>query len=115
LEPGERQALDALDDADAEGAGLGFRKKREAISPGEIKRKLSEQGVAVSEASAERLALRRKADGAAATRQRFWMQVVISLIVLIVALATIVAGHPAAATEKAMFGLVGTVLGYWLR
>jgi hypothetical protein len=48
-------------------------------------------------------------------RRRFWVQLVVSLLVLGGAGGLLVLSQPNADMQKALFGLIGTVVGYWLR
>lgn len=111
-----KRAFQAVSEAGEFQDGLGFKKSTAPRSGREVKQKLAEKGVKVSDDAAAKAAERAHTEAERAIRrQRFWVQVSISLIVLIVAFATIAFSAPAQATEKAMFGLIGTVLGYWLR
>jgi hypothetical protein len=111
----EKRAMTVLQSAGRDGA-LGFRKDKKPSSPREIERILSENGIRDAADLAERLA---KQDAVreekALARNRFWVQVVISVVILAAALLFVSPGKPAETTEKALFGLIGTVLGYWLR
>jgi hypothetical protein len=111
----ERAAFEALRKEDGEGTGLGYRKRGAPVSAVEIKKHMAERGQNLPDASAEKIARSGRAQADAAARQRFIMQCAISLLILVAALWTIMGTSPQPATEKAMFGLIGTVLGYWLR
>lgn len=111
----ERAALETLRKEDGLGTGLGYRRKETPASAAEIKKHMVELGQNLTDASAEKIARSARAQADAAARQRFIMQSAISLLILVAALWTIMGASPQPATEKAMFGLIGTVLGYWLR
>ncbi len=49
------------------------------------------------------------------SRRRFWVQLLISVLVAVFAMSMIAWGKTDSALEKGLFGLLGTVLGYWLR
>lgn len=116
LDEADQKAWRLLHDSGKTEGVLGFRKERAAKSPNEIKNHLAEHGLNISDDSAERLAKRSaRSNDKALVRQRFWVQVVISMIIVIAALLVLSFGGASETTEKAFFGLLGTVLGYWLR
>jgi high-affinity Fe2+/Pb2+ permease len=47
-------------------------------------------------------------------RSKFWMQVLVSLVLLVAGLWIIAEGTDQAAS-KAAFGWIGAIVGYWLR
>ena len=50
-----------------------------------------------------------------ASTAALWMRVVVTLIVLLCALYIILSRHYEADQQKWAFGVIGTVLGYWLK
>jgi len=48
-------------------------------------------------------------------RDKFWMQVLVSLVLLTAGLVVIFSAAYAGGIEKAAIGWIGLVVGYWLR
>jgi hypothetical protein len=45
----------------------------------------------------------------------FWVVVAISLVTLLPSLFVVLSGHYGEDTQKWAFGIIGTILGYWLK
>ncbi|WP_257388436.1 hypothetical protein [Tahibacter caeni] len=70
---------------------------------------LSEKDLQLATQALDQIERRREA------RRRFWVQLTVSLVVLAGAGYLLAMTAPGADTQKALFGLIGTVIGYWLR
>jgi len=109
-------AVKLLAEDDRSVGAVGFRRAQPSKSSADVKRQLKEHGLDVSDRQLDQLMKLQEGEHARRlARGRFWMQLVISLLVAGFAGAFLAFGTPGASTEKALFGLVGTVLGYWLR
>ncbi|MFO1433024.1 MAG: hypothetical protein U1F76_23445 [Candidatus Competibacteraceae bacterium] len=104
-------------DSDQGLQGLGFRKKRRKIhDTPEKKAILSEHGIQLNDNEMMQLIKYLKdKEEVNIIRRRFWMQCMISLVLILFSLGILLWGKPAMATEKSLFGLLGTIIGYWLR
>ncbi len=97
---------------------LGFKKPVKRVpkrTPNELeglKSLLAESGHGVDDDSASRIADRLQAE---MTRGRFWVQAGISLLVVLFCVAILWSGQGNETLQKAVIGLLGTVVGFWLR
>jgi len=115
-DPIVQRAIDLLA-ADSEvSSGLRYRQVKESNTRDIVIKKLGEYGVITSDDQLDAvMRMQEEAHLRSMTRMRFWVQVALSLLVICFAGGFISLGAPEASTEKALFGLLGTVLGYWLR
>ena len=96
---------------------LGFKKRKKAPRGGEgdLKRLVEESGISLS---AEQLKNVLDYLGAvhdkSMARRRFYVQAAVSAAIILFAILLLTLAHVKDEKEKALFGLLGTVLGYWL-
>ncbi len=113
LKPELQRAKETVLKARSRDGALGFQKNAAgAAGPEKIAQVLAENGVKVTPAEAGKVdqELQREM-----IRRRFWIQLALTIVLTVFCLAMLAFGTPAAATEKSLFGLLGTILGYWLR
>lgn len=48
-------------------------------------------------------------------RNRFWVQLIVTLVMIVACFYLLLSGKADQNSQKVIFGLLGTVLGYWLR
>jgi hypothetical protein len=48
-------------------------------------------------------------------RNRFWVQLIVTLVMIVACFYLLLSGNADQNSQKVIFGLLGTVLGYWLR
>jgi hypothetical protein len=105
--------------ADPKGA-LGFRKRLvangdKATLVANTRKLLNEQGRPKSSEEVEQgIDYLERKEKMAQARMRFIVQAIISVIVLVAAITMVFLKSTSPAAEKAAFGLIGTVIGYWL-
>ena len=93
-----------------------FRGKPKSEAKEAVARVLKERGKPVTDAEADKTAEYLKAEEErSAVRRRFVMQAIITVAVLAFAIGTLTLGAASEASAKALYGLIGTVVGYWLR
>lgn len=111
------EQVDAVRTLSREQGQMGFfRRKPGSEAAKAVARTLRERGKAVTDAEAERTAAYLKAEEErSAIRRRFAMQALISCMVLGFAVGSLTLGTVSEASSKALFGLIGTIVGYWLR
>lgn len=116
-EPEDRRVIEALKvlrSTEADDTGMGFHSLSRNIL--DVKRLLDEHGLVLDERQLEILinyceAVEEQRRG----RLRFLMQIVVSIAVLAGATALLALGDPSKANTESAFGLIGCVVGYWLR
>lgn len=111
------QAWNTLSSDQGGADGLGFKKSQplDGGAPQRLKatqKRLRERGQELSE---EQVALLQSMAEADQIRRRFWVQASLSFLVLGVCLALVWRGPGDESLQKALFALMGTVVGYWLR
>jgi hypothetical protein len=99
------------------GDSLGFAKKRERKNlPSVVSNILAEEDINLSDRKVEELVLylkeKKESDLA---RKRFFVQSIITFLIIFLCFYLLTFGKADQDTQKAIFGLLGTVLGYWLR
>ena len=111
------EALNSIRSAEPGGAQLGFfRQARTPADPQRIERILAEQGKRLTPAQlAAVIDEYRRQSEQAGIRRQFIVQCIISAAVLAFAFWQLSRVELDADLQKALFGLIGTVLGYWLR
>ena len=96
---------------------LGFRKK---VSKDELgakaRRTLKETGQDLNDSDIEKVINHMRAlEEMTIARRRFWAQCAVSLLIVAFAMFMLSRSQSNETVQKALFGLLGTVLGYWLR
>lgn len=91
-----------------------FRGKAKAQAEEAVSRVLKERGKPVADVD-KTVEYLKAEEERAAIRRRFVMQAIITFVVLAFAIGSLTLGAVSEATAKALFGLIGTVIGYWLK
>jgi hypothetical protein len=96
---------------------LGFRKKASKVElEQKVRRTLKETGQDLNDSDAEKVVNHVRAiEEMTIARRRFWAQCAVSLLIVLFAIFMLSRSQSNETVEKALFGLLGTVLGYWLR
>jgi len=99
-----------------DGDFLGFAKRRERNLPSLVLDILTEENINLSREKMEILLLylNSKREGEL-TKKRFLIQSSVTLLIIFSCFYLLISGKADQDTQKAIFGLLGTVLGYWLR
>ncbi|MFI4986347.1 MAG: hypothetical protein ACHQF3_02810 [Alphaproteobacteria bacterium] len=110
-------ALALIDAVSAKGSRLGFWKYAGAQRDGHrLKQILQEQGRKLTSEQLAAVVSHQKAqEDIVSIRRRFFVQCAISLAVLTFFILGLTVLDVSADSQKALCGLVGTVVGYWLR
>lgn len=116
-DPKLAQAWQTLAPLEEQVDGLGFKKRQplDARAPERLRatqKLLREHGQELSEQEVAILQARADADQ---VRRRFWVQASLSFLVVAACLAMLWRGPDSEQMQKALFALLGTVVGYWLR
>ncbi len=116
-DPKLAKAWETLTTADGGQDALGFTKRkpldtREPQRLKAAKKRLSEQGQNLTD---DEIALLQARVEATQIRSRFWVQASLSFLIVGVCLAMLWRGQVDEHMQKALFALLGTVVGFWLR
>lgn len=96
---------------------LGFFRRNSATRDlKEVAQVLAEHGQQLAGTDTEKVfATLKQWDQLQDTRRRFSIQCGLSILVLIITGLILMLGSPSPDSQKTLFGLIGTVIGYWLR
>lgn len=116
-EPEDRvvaKALTLLRSSEGDDTGMGFPSRSQDIP--DVKRMLDEHGLELDTNQLQKLIeYRKEMEELKRARIHFFVQIGISLVAMVVALIVLVFGNPGKELTQGLFGLLGTVVGYWLR
>lgn len=111
------EALTVLRSSEGDNTGMGFHKLGSVVQAmDKVKRVLAEHNLELNDSQLAQLIKHKKElDALKRAQARFWMQVSLSVLLVAAALVFLGFGNPSDASAKSVFGLLGSVVGYWLR
>lgn len=116
VSPNVRSAVDLVRGSQSTGSLGFFARQSRARDLGEVMQVLAEHGQQLSATDTDKVFAALKSwDALEEARRRFLIQFGLSALVLVTTGCILTWGHPGADAQKTLFGLIGTVIGYWLR
>ena len=111
------EALTVLLSSQGDKAGMGFYKLEKMVQEiAGVKRVVAEHGLEINDKQLQQLMKYVKdLDELKRAQARFWMQIGISVLLIVSSIVILGFGKPSEAISKGLFALMGTVVGYWLR